>query len=97
MARVRYIECRAKRTKLKLTKDCVFYILNSFIKGVRYADMDADQEVRDADQEVQDAGLEAGLEVLLEVIEAYRDMIEIDLIWKQIFFQKNILMMKMRN
>ena len=32
--------------------------------------MDADQEVRDADQEVRDAGLEAGLEVPLEVIEA---------------------------
>ena len=59
--------------------------------------MDADQEVRDADQEVRDAGLEAGLEVPLEVIEAYRDMIEIDLIWKQIFFQKNILMKRMRN
>ena len=60
--------------------------------------MDADQEVRDADQEVQDAiGLEAGLEVLLELIEAYRDMIEIELIWKQIFFQKNILMKRMRN
>ena len=59
--------------------------------------MDADQEVRDADQEVRDAGLEAGLEVLLELIEAYRDMIEIELIWKQIFFQKNILMKRMRN
>ena len=60
--------------------------------------MDADQEVRDADQEVQDAsGLEAGLEVPLELIEAYRHMIEIDLIWKQIFFQKNILMKRMKN
>ena len=59
--------------------------------------MDADQEVRDADQEVRGAGLEAGLEVLLELIEAYRDMIEIELIWKQIFFQKNILMKRMRN
>ena len=40
--------------------------------------MDADQEVRDADQEVQDAsGLEAGQEVLLNNIGAYRDMIEI--------------------
>ena len=60
--------------------------------------MDADQEVRDADQEVQDgSGPEAGLEVLLNNIEAYLDMIEINLIWKQIFFQKNILMMRMRN
>ena len=60
--------------------------------------MDADQEVLDADQEVQDAsGLEAGLEVLLNNIGAYRDMIEIELIWKRIFFQKNILMKKMRN
>ena len=60
--------------------------------------MDADQEVRDAGQEVQDAGgLEAGLEVLLKVIEAYRDMIEIGLICKQIFFQKNTLMKRMRN
>ena len=48
----------------------------------------------DADQEVQDA---RGLEVLLELIEAYRDMIEIELIWKRIFFQKNILMTRMRN
>ena len=59
--------------------------------------MDADQEVRDADQEVRDAGLEAGLEVLLKVIEAYLAMIGIDLIYKQIFFQKNILMKRMRN
>ena len=60
--------------------------------------MDADQEVRDAGQEVQDAGgLEAGLEVLLKVIEAYLAMIGIDLICKRIFFQKNILMKKMKN
>ena len=47
---------------------------------VQYADLEArgaDQEVRDADQEVQDA---SGLEVLLGNIEAYRDMIEIELI-----------------